>query len=141
MIRYDHIVTVREEEKDVFMETYKTAKSPVSQTKVVDFPVNIIETYCIVLTNGKHIFATLDQIILTDKGDKTLFELMGANRVKTRVSFTFIGPKGQKPRTKEIYLSDKSAVYDVILAESNYFEVNGVLLKGKTIEERKAGKK
>lgn len=141
MIRYDHSVAVRGEDKSMFMETYKDAKSPAGQTKVIDFPVNIRETYCMVLTNGKNLFVTLDQVVLTSKGPKTIFELMGANKVKTRVSFTLIGPKGLKPRTKEIYLSDKSAVYDVLLSEDNYFEVNGVLLKGKTIEECQTGKK
>jgi hypothetical protein len=139
-LRWDSQIMVKSDGDGLILETFENSYINGS-TEILTIENNINDIYAISLTTGENIMCTIDQVILTSKGDKTVFELLGDNLIKTRKSYTLIGPNGKKPRTKEIYKLDKSAVFEIYLKRPSYFEVSGVLLKGKVVEGKKEGEK
>jgi hypothetical protein len=139
-LRWDSQIMVKSDGDGLILETFENAYISGS-SEILTIENNINDIYAISLTTGENIMCSIDQVVLTDKGDKTVFELLGSSAMKTRKSHVLIGPNGKKPRTKEIYKLDKSAVFEIYLNRPLYFEVSGVLLKGKVVEGKKEGEK
>lgn len=141
MLRFDAKLLLKETPNGTMVACYATPKSQIESIGIVKLDYNIADVYNVVLTTNQIISCTLDQIVLTKFGDKTIFELMEGNTHRNTRTYQLIGPNGTTPRTKEIYKVDKNTVFSIQLEKPDYyFEVSGVLVKGKQSERQKQGK-
>lgn len=140
MLRYDVKALLRTSEDGLYIQAYETPKSLSIPMKIVEVIPNIADVYKVHLTNSQTFCVSVDQILLTNKGERTIFELMGGCSVSSKKTYTCIGPKGTTPKITEITKLDKNAVFEFVLENPDYyFEVGGILLKGRRIEGKTQG--